>query len=656
MQYATLSVTADGETRIYPLKAFGAGPGAEFLVNNTLLGPSTGLFTNTFNCVGEFANTQALTIRSIGSDPFIINSINFYRIDTTYGQGVPRYPLLRDRAGNPIPMRDYFISRQPGVVPIGASQNLAVPDTIPAGQTRTYYITYVGQETGKRFGRAFIRTNGETFVGTSESGQSVDGLLNFELFGRSIGGQLSDNPTMHTLKPMVFQQIRVGDSVDMTYQMYNTGDCDLRVSLEKLMIATGDLQDFRLLSAFGRTIVENVPMTGDAVLAPDASASITVRFKPQRNGSRRATIWLQTNDSSTVTDGVAERGAYYLDLYGYGKAFLDYTDLKLKPAVIGSGVASRGTVRVVNSSTTTVGIESIAIVGGDASQFSADGTWPPTPMNLAAGAELNLGIQMTPTGTPGARMTTVRIVTTTGETIDITVTSEAGSQTLALSPGRLFVGASVVAGEEKRATVMISNTGTLPIRINSATISGPFAGDYRLGLLPRLVLEPGAIEYLEVTYAPVTPGVTSTATLTIVSDAGTQSVSLEGASVKTRRVDPDPTGIVPGIGHTQPELSLNAGSTSAVREAAAAGIAFEVIRPNPARERAELVYSLARGTEIRLELYDGAGRLVRELAAGMQSSGEHRLSVDVSNLNAGIYHCRLVAGSIELSRNVIVVR
>jgi hypothetical protein len=203
---------------------------------------------------------------------------------------------------------------------------------------------------------------------------------------------------------------------------------------------------------------------------------------------------------------------------------------------------------------------------------------------------------------------------------------------------------------------MISNTGTLPIRLDKPTITGPGASEYFLGAFPRLVLEPGASEYLEVTYAPINTGA-ATATLTIGSDAGTQTVSLEGSGAKTRGVDP--TSIVTG-GTTQPELTDNPifGSTSSVRDAAAAaaGISFEAVRPNPARDGAELLFSLAKAADVRIELYDGNGRLVREIASGARGAGEHRVGVDVSALSAGVYHCRLVTGGVELSRTVVVVK
>jgi hypothetical protein len=655
-QIATLTINAEGETRVFGLKAFSAAPGGEFFVNSVKLSPSVGLFINAFGCAGESANTQQLIVNNTGFGDFLINGIDVYRTDTTYGQGVPRYPLSRDRFGNVIPVNDYFITTSPGVAPSSSNQKPQFPIVVPQGQSRTLYITFVSQEPGKRFARAFVRTNGQNFLGTNPAGASVEGLLTFDLFGMGTGSKLSDSRTGGVIKTMTFAPTRVGDSIDVTYRFYNTGTCDLRISFEKLGITSGDVADFRLLNAFGRTIVEGVPMTGDAIINPDSSSTISVRFKPQRNGSRRATLWMQTNDSSVVVNGISERGAYYLDLYGVGKAYLDYSNLKLKPAIIGASVGSSGTVRLVNSSATSVGIQSITIVGGDATQFSRDdasGAWPATPYTILEGGELLLGVKMLPTGAPGGRTTTLRIVTTTGETIDVTITGEAGIQSFSVSPSRLFVGTSIPAGTEARAMVMIANTGTLPIRIISATISG--STDYILGTLPRLVIEPGAVEYLEVTYAPVNPG-TSVGTLTIVSDAGTQTVSLEGASTKARRVDPDPTGVVPGIGLTQPELELGMGTTSGVREGAAAGVSFAAVRPNPARERAELVYGLATGADVRLALYDGAGRLVRELATGRQGAGEHRLSVDVTDLTAGVYHCRLTAGAVELTQTLVVVK
>jgi hypothetical protein len=658
VQPATLTVAYDGETRTFLLSATSVAPGGIFTVNSVRLGPGVGLYTNYFSCVGEAANTQPLVVTNVGIGDYTITGIDFYRTDTTYAQGRPGYPLVRDRFGNLIPQDDYFISAQPGIAPVSANPALQLPITIPEGESRTLYITYVGQEPGKRFARAYIRTNGENAADLDEGGEMVEGLLNFQLFGNAIGGRLAGDQAGRTLEAMTFRETRVGDSVDMTYRMVNTGDCDLRISMEKLVIGTGDVNDFRVLSAFGRTIVPDVPMTGQVILPPDSGSSLTVRFKPQRGGSRRATLWIQTNDSTMFVDGVAERGAYYIDLYGTGQAWLDYTDLTLRPAVIGSGVPSTGVVTIVNSSTTTVDIMSIGLTGGNATEFGENpggGAWPTSVHTVPAGGKLLLGVQMLPVGAPGPRSTTLRLVTTTGQTINVRISGEAGTQTLSLSPGRLFVGASVVAGEEKRATVIITNTGTLPIRLNTPMITGAFAADYRTGFLPRLIIEPGAVEYLEVTYAPVNPNVTSTATLEISSDAGTRSVSLEGASVRARRVDPDPTVVLPGHGLTQPEIGLAMESTSGVRESAT-GVRFEGLRPNPARDAAELVYTLARATDVRLELYDATGQLVREFGAGVRSAGEHRQLVDLVGLGAGVYRCRLVAEGRELGVNLVVVK
>ena len=76
--------------------------------------------------------------------------------------------------------------------------------------------------------------------------------------------------------------------------------------------------------------------------------------------------------------------------------------------------------------------------------------------------------------------------------------------------------------------------------------------------------------------------------------------------------------------------------------------------PNPSRDRAEIRYSLAKAMDVRLELYDGAGRLVKVLDAGMRQAGEQSVVVDVHELASGLYHYRLTSPSGTVSRTMTV--
>lgn len=68
--------------------------------------------------------------------------------------------------------------------------------------------------------------------------------------------------------------------------------------------------------------------------------------------------------------------------------------------------------------------------------------------------------------------------------------------------------------------------------------------------------------------------------------------------------------------------------------------------PNPFRAATELSYTLAAGADIRLEVFDLAGRRVRTLASGRATAGAHRFAWDGRDdgglaLAAGVYLARL---------------
>jgi len=70
--------------------------------------------------------------------------------------------------------------------------------------------------------------------------------------------------------------------------------------------------------------------------------------------------------------------------------------------------------------------------------------------------------------------------------------------------------------------------------------------------------------------------------------------------------------------------------------------AFLGVSPNPTQGTARLRYSLADASEVRLDIFDVTGRLVRRFAPGMQSAGAHSLLWDGRDLEgrkvpSGVY-------------------
>src|SRR5690606_223282 len=96
------------------------------------------------------------------------------------------------------------------------------------------------------------------------------------------------------------------------------------------------------------------------MFAPGETDEITVRFTPTRSGSRRASMWISSSDSTVLQPGVSERGTIYLDVYGVGKVGLEARDVMLRPAVI-DGAVSTGDVVVENTSAELVSINAVSI-------------------------------------------------------------------------------------------------------------------------------------------------------------------------------------------------------------------------------------------------------------------------------------------------------
>ena len=563
-QTARLTVNADGEIRTFYMNAISGAPGIAITSPGGAVNADNPLYHQTFACVGDVVTTVPLVISNPGQYPLIITSMEFYRTDTAYTQGVPSYPLVRDSRGRVIPMTDYIITDVPGVAPINRNAPAVLPITINPGETRTVYATFVGQLPGKRFGRAFIRTNGENAFGTDTAFDATPngtlGLLNVDLIGRSLGSQLAATKAGLKLQPVVFKPTRLGDTAYATFTIANSGACDLRINRNKLRIYSGDVHEIKMMTSLTNAFLDQ--STGDYVLAPGQVDSIRVRFVPSRGGTRQATMWIQTNDSTISHPGLAERGAYYLDLHGLGLAGLDAHDLVLNPVVIGSSVT--GIAVLENSQTVPFGVASIGFIGGDAAEFTEDNAnpWKARPFNVLPGSKLELGVRLTPVGQAGPRRTTLIVVSTNNDTIRVPIRGEAGTQTLVVSPTSLFEDVTIAVGQNKRQTVMIANDGTLPVRILGIRIIGPDSTSYLVGRMPRLNLEAGQTEYLEITYAPNAPGQTSAQLEVTASNGQVYLVDLGGTALRIRRdpVDP-PMAPAPGVGVIQRQPGSSNGPT-----------------------------------------------------------------------------------------------
>jgi hypothetical protein len=97
-------------------------------------------------------------------------------------------------------------------------------------------------------------------------------------------------------------------------------------------------------------------------------------------------------------------------------------------------------------------------------------------------------------------------------------------------------------------------------------------------------------------------------------------------------------------------------------EAAAPALAFLQNSPNPFNPETVFRFSLPERAEVRLQVYDLAGRQVRTLEDGVElDPGWHEVVWDGRNdhgeaVATGVYFCRFTVGNRELSRKVVVLK
>ncbi len=77
------------------------------------------------------------------------------------------------------------------------------------------------------------------------------------------------------------------------------------------------------------------------------------------------------------------------------------------------------------------------------------------------------------------------------------------------------------------------------------------------------------------------------------------------------------------------------------------------VYPNPVVNQATFSYYLNRSTEVSFNLYDTAGRHIKNLVSGPQRIGEHQFAVDLSHLNRGTYIYRIKAGPLDTAKKLI---
>ncbi|HVK40409.1 MAG TPA: choice-of-anchor D domain-containing protein [Candidatus Kapabacteria bacterium] len=647
-QYAQMTVSVDNETRVYVLAAISAAPQMTVTSGGLDLGGTVVLHRETA-CAGEQVLTMPIEIRNVGLVPTTIRNAAVYLVDSLSTIDLAVRPLQRDAFGRLVVDPTYQIASSPGGAPLNRAIDQSWPLTLLPGQSRTLYLNFVGPMPGNRPSRVFLWTDGENFAFADTNGAVQTGVLSFLARPNVIGGTLAGTIDNKPLKPVVFGEVKIGDTAYSSIVVANAGLCDLRISRADLRFITGDVNEFRVVRAFAGARID--PITDDYIVPAQSTDTIVVSFIPGGRGGRRATLLMKTNDSTLYLQGLSERGVQRLDVFGTGTTDLVGRDLYLGSVVVGRTVS--GVVEFSNPNLIAIDVDAIEIIGPDAADFTMDPArpWPALPVQVGSNGSIQLGVLFTAQGLQGRREATI-VLSASGRRLGAArLTAVAGNVEIVVSPLSLFDDVTVSAGQTVRRTVVISNVGTFDLILQPPTIDGADAANYRVGVLPRLVVPPGGTEYLEVTFSPENTG-QSSASLTIASNAGTPVVvSLGGTAQGVRSPDEED----PSRSLDRDDRDARSTPSSAALELALGRVEASV-GPNPAFDRLGVTVASGRSLRLTLSIVDVTGRIVQRMNDVDLAAGTSAFDVNISDVPAGTYGLRLDGPGIARTVRFVVAR
>lgn len=286
-------------------------------------------------------------------------------------------------------------------------------------------------------------------------------------------------------------------------------------------------------------------------VAPAASCTISVTFKPTAAGTRTAAI------SITDGGGGSPQTVTLMGTASGSAVTLAPTSLTFASQPVGTTSASQS-VTLTNAGTSALSITSVSITGtnpGDYAQTNTCGT------SVAAGASCSLSVTFTPAAS-GTRTASVSIAdNAAGSPQLVTLTGTgtgSGTPAVTLSPttGLTFAG-QTVGTTTAAQTVTLTNTGNVALSITSISVTGTDAGDFKETNTCGTSVTAGASCAINVTFTPAALGI-RTALVNIADNASNspQTVALTGTTGPVASLSPS-TGLT--------FAATNVGSASAAQ-------------------------------------------------------------------------------------------
>ena len=296
-----------------------------------------------------------------------------------------------------------------------------------------------------------------------------------------------------------------------------------------------------------------------ATLNPNQAITLNVQFDPTAAGAATGQLTIQSNSSTNSTAVVSLSGiGTTVSSPQSSSPQLTVSAASLTFGDVTVNTASTQPVTLTSTGTVPVTINSATLSGAG---FAVSGATLPATLNPNQAMTLNVQFDPTAAGAVTGQLT----IQSNSSTNSTAVVSLSGIGTVALSPQLTISAASLTFGDVTVNTasaqpVTLTSTGTAPVTINSATLSG--AGFTVSGATFPVTLNPGQSVTLNVQFDPTAAGAV-TGQLTIQSNSSTNStavVSLSGIGTAV----PSPQLTTSAASLTFGDVTVNTSSTQPV--------------------------------------------------------------------------------------------
>ena len=378
---------------------------------------------------------------------------------------------------------------------------VAVPFTLPAGQSAALQATFAPAAAGAATGSVAIASDAQTTSSSvALSGTGVNATYTMVL-----------NPTN-----VVFGNLNVGSTAKQTVQLSNTGNTSFTVT--------------QVAAAGAGVSVSGLAVP--ATIAPSQSVPLTVTFAPTTGGAVAGSITVTNDGGVNVVGAVTGTGV---------QAGLSATPTSVSFGSVVTGSTNSQTIQLKNTGTASLSVSQVAATG---SGFSVSGA--SVPLTLAPGQTSTFNVQYAPT-TAGAVNGSVSVVSNAPNSpaaVSLSGTGVAATRTLSVSPGNLSFG-SVNDGSTASQGFTVTNTGNSNVSISGMSATG--AGYSIVSGGSAVTLSPNQSASVSVQFAPTVAGSVSGAVSILSNATGSSGVTLSG------------TGVAPQVNHT---VALNWGASS----------------------------------------------------------------------------------------------